>query len=268
MTNKKNKHTLLMGILNTTPDSFYEKSRCLTLDKATSHAINLINDGADIIDIGGESSRPNAEIVDEAREIKRVIPVIKKIRNINSKIPISIDTIKPKVAIKAMESGASIINDISGFQNDKMVDVAKYYNCKICVMHMQNSPKTMQINPRYENGIVKSLIRWFENRVESLINKGIDKNNIILDPGIGFGKTANDNLNILKNIEIFKSLGFPILIGISRKSFMAKLLNKKTEDLLPPTLAINTQLIRENVDIIRVHDVKEHKSVIDIINNL
>jgi dihydropteroate synthase len=258
------KKTLLMGILNVTPDSFYAKSRCNSLESAMSRAQEMINEGVDIIDIGGESSRPGANEVSEEEEIRRVLPVIQKIKKIDPNLIISIDTVKPSVAKVAVEAGATLLNDISGFREGDMIDLAISSQIHICLMHMQNTPKTMQINPQYKNGVISDLMKWFEQKIDILLTKGIDENQIIIDPGIGFGKTVEDNLTILKNIKKFQTLGFPLLLGISRKSFMGKLLNKTTDTLLPATLGINMHLIRENINILRVHDVKEHRELIEI----
>ena len=264
---QKNK-TLLMGILNVTPDSFYDKSRCFSFEKAVKRAKQIIKNGADIIDIGGESSRPGAESVSEEEEINRVIPVIKEIQKFKKKIPISVDTVKPKVARLSLENGATLLNDISGFHNEEMIDLAKSFRCHLCVMHMQNSPKTMQVNPSYEKGVVTEIIRFFQKKVNELLKKGIEKDKIILDPGIGFGKSVEDNLDIIRNIETFKSLGFPLLFGISRKSFMGKILNKKPKDLLLSTLVLDMLLTIKHIDIIRAHDIREHKDLIELISKI
>jgi dihydropteroate synthase len=253
-----------MGILNVTPDSFYSKTRSHSLELAILRAKQMIDEGADIIDIGGESSRPGADKVSEEEEEKRVIPAIQEIKKINSDIIISLDTVKPKVARLGLENGVDLLNDISGFGNDEMVELAKNSHSHLCVMHMQNSPKTMQINPQYKNGVIDDLLQWFEKKINILLTKGIDQSKIIIDPGIGFGKTVEDNLTILKNINSFKIFGLPILIGISRKSFMGKLLNKNTDNLLYATLAINMLLLRENINILRVHDIKEHRDLVEI----
>jgi dihydropteroate synthase len=257
------KTPLIMGILNITPDSFYEKSRYLNPEEAILRAKKMIKEGADIIDIGGESTRPGAIPLSEKEEINRIIPIVENLKNTVKKT-ISIDTTKPKVAQIAIENGVSLINDISGMQNPEMIEIAKTYKVDICVMHMQKKPQNMQENPYYEKGIISELLYWFDRKIENLISLGIDESKIIIDPGIGFGKTVNDNIEILKNIKKFKSFNKRLLIGVSRKSFMSKILNKKTDDLLAATLAINYILINNGVDIIRVHDVKEHKDLIQI----
>lgn len=257
--------TKLMGILNMTQDSFYERSRTDSLTQAIERAIQFQQEGADLIDIGGESSRPNACAVSESEELKRVIPLIKELKNTLS-IPLSIDTMKPNVAKAAIQAGASLINDITGFSNPHMIEIAKESNLDICVMHMQGTPETMQKNPHYPNGIIPFLNAWFNEKIETLLTKGIKSEKIILDPGIGFGKTIADNLAILHNLPVFKQLGFRLLLGVSRKWFLGQITKKPTQELLAATLVANTIAISNNVDIIRVHDVKEHRSVLDFMD--
>lgn len=259
--------TKLMGILNATPDSFYDKGRYSTFDAAIERGIQIYNEGADLIDIGGESTRPGSLAVDEAQELERVIPIISAL-HAKIPIPISIDTQKPKVAQAAIEAGASFINDVSGFHDPLMQEIAASSGVTICVMHMQGNPRTMQNNPQYPEGIMAHLLDWFEQRVEILLRSGIDQRQIVLDPGIGFGKTVDDNLEIIQNLPRIRALGFPLLVGVSRKSFMGKILNKTAIELLPATIAVNTLLIQSRVDIIRVHDVREHRGVIDLLMNI
>lgn len=254
--------TKLMGILNATPDSFFNKFP--NLDAAIEHAKKIYTDGADIIDIGGESTRPGAQKIPENEELARTIPLIKALHTIIP-IPISIDTCKPKVAAEAVNAGATLINDVCGFSDPAMQEVAASSNVDICVMHMQGTPETMQLNPHYPEGIIPNIINWFEKQIELLISKGVKENHIILDPGIGFGKTVAHNLEIIQNLPKLKNMGFRLLLGVSRKSFMSKILNKTAADLLPATIAVNTILIMSHVDIIRVHDVSEHRGVIDIL---
>lgn len=253
-----------MGILNSTPDSYYVPSRKKTFDEAINHGIQLWRDGADIIDIGGESTRPNAEKVSEEEELKRVIPLIKELSKLQP-LPISIDTMKPTVAEKALAAGASIINDVSGFRDPNMRELAAASQAKICVMHMQGSPQSMQDSPYYKEGVVVALLHWFETILEDLAISGIKNHQIILDPGIGFGKTVADNLEIIHNLRKFKAIGFPLLLGISRKSFIQKILGLPSTDVLPATLAISSMAIVSGVDYIRVHDVKEHRQAISIL---
>lgn len=255
--------TQLMAILNTTPDSFYEGSRAATVSDAIDRALTFERDGADILDIGGESTRPGAPPVDEEEELRRVIPVIEGLQG-KLTIPISIDTTKPNIARAAIEAGARFLNDISGFSNPEMVMLAAESKLDICVMHMHGTPKTMQVDlPHYEGGVVSSLLHWFEKRVDQLTREGVNPKQIAIDPGIGFGKTVADNLEIIHNLHLFKKLGFRVLLGASRKSFLSKILGKQAPELLPATLAVSTLAIEQDIDILRVHDVKEHRSIID-----
>lgn len=256
--------TKIMGILNVTPDSFFDKGQFFNPDAANAQGIRICSDGADIIDIGGESTRPGAHPVSTQDELDRVLPVIKAIRSASA-IQISIDTRKPLVARAAIEAGATLINDVSGFTDPAMQEIAAASNVEICVMHMQGTPQTMQNNPNYPEGIIPHLICWFESQVNLLIKRGVLEKHIILDPGIGFGKTVADNLEIIENLPKLKAIGFPLLLGVSRKSFMSKILNKSASELLPATIAINTLLVMSGIDVIRVHDVSEHRSVVDLL---
>lgn len=253
-----------MGILNVTPDSFFDQGRFYALEDAIQHGKEMCEQGADLIDIGGESTRPGAPIVDEKEELKRVIPVIKALHSV-LQIPISIDTRKPIVAVAAVEAGASMINDVSGFRDPAMQEIAASADVDICVMHMQGTPQTMQKDPKYPEGVVPHIMNWFECQVELLIKRGVKEKHLILDPGVGFGKTVKDNLEIIQNLSTFKSLGFPILVGISRKWFIGKILNMKTSELLGATLAFNAGLLMQGVDMIRVHDVKEHRNLMKLL---
>jgi dihydropteroate synthase len=252
-----------MGIVNVTPDSFYDGGKySASVDTAVAHALTLIKEGADILDIGGESSRPGAVPVTEQEEKKRVIPVIETVRT-ESNIPISVDTYKSKIAEAALKAGANWINDITGFSNDEaMLCIAAENECPVIIMHMQGKPQTMQNDPVYQN-VVNDLLGFFKNRISALAKNGIKK--IILDPGIGFGKTVKHNLEILNRIDEFKQLGFPVMIGASRKSFIGKLLNEKVENRLAGSLAVLNWLIIKDVDLIRVHDVKESKQSLKIL---
>lgn len=256
----------IMGIVNVTPDSFYDGGKYSnSVNDSIRHALKLIDDGADILDIGGESSRPGAVSVSETEEIDRIIPVIEGIRS-QSDIPISVDTYKSIVAKYALSSGANWINDISGFRfDDTMVEIAAKYSCPVIVMHMQGSPQSMQLNPKYEN-VVSELFEFFNERIDYLNQNNI--NNIIIDPGIGFGKTLNHNLEILNHIERFKEFRLPLLIGASRKSFVGTILNESVENRLIGSLAVLSWATFKGADIIRVHDVKESVNTIKIINSI
>lgn len=259
--------TRLMGILNVTPDSFFDKGRYFDHLLAIDRGKKIYQEGADIIDIGGESTRPGATPVETSEELQRVIPVVKALRSAVP-IPISIDTRKAEVAAAAVEAGATLINDVSGFIDPAMQEIAASKEIDVCVMHMLGTPQTMQDKPIYPDGIISHLLEWFEAQVTRLTKRGIKESRIILDPGIGFGKTVDDNLKIIHNLPRLKALGFPLLLGISRKSFLSKILNKSALELLPATIAVNTLLIISKVDIIRVHDVPEHRAAIDVISKM
>lgn len=258
-------HTKLMGILNTTPDSCYDQGRWFEPSIAIQRGIQIYREGADLLDIGGESTRPGATPVSESEEMRRVIPVIKALKK-EIPISISIDTMKAKVAEAAIEAGATFINDVSGFRDTEMLRLAASTQLPVCVMHMYEDPLTMQNNPYYSKGIMPFLVDWFKERIDLLLKHGIAESNIILDPGIGFGKTVADNVEILKNLNILKNLGFPLLIGLSRKSFLGKIVNKTYPDLLPVTLAAHTLAIKARVDYIRVHDISENRDIIDLLD--
>ena len=251
-----NRKPLVMGILNVTPNSFSDGGRHDKFLKAIAHAIKMEEEGADIIDIGGESTRPCAKPVDIEEELKRVIPVIEGIRK-KSNIIISIDTYKSAVAGKAISAGANIINDISGLRFDNnMVRLASETQVPVIVMHMLGNPQNMQNDPSYTN-LMEELISFFQDRVDVLTSNGINKNNIILDPGIGFGKTVDQNFKIIRELNRIVNLGFPVLVGPSRKSFIGNILNLPTDDRIEGTAATVTAAILNGSRIVRVHDVKE-----------
>lgn len=254
----------IMGILNATPDSFLEASRVETVEKAIALGRQMEREGADILDVGGESTRPNATPVSQEEELLRVIPVIKALKE-EVQIPLSIDTYKPAVAEAALDAGASIINDISGFRDPAMRRLAAASGAPICLMHMQGIPQTMQQNPSYQEGIIPHLLAYFHAQVELLLQSGVNEKQIIVDPGIGFGKTVADNLQIIDNLALLKAMGFPVLVGLSRKAFMAKILQKPAAELLPATLAMNTVVVLAGIDILRVHDVAEHRDILNLL---
>ena len=276
----------IMGILNVTPDSFYDGNKYYSngksiqtsteksTEKAVAQAKKMILEGAKIIDVGGESSRPGSEPVSFEEELRRVIPVITKISRQHPKIVISVDTCKPKVAEGAIRAGADIINDITGLKDPQMCEVGAKHNVPVIIMHMKGNPKTMQENPKY-NDVVDDIKFFFKSQIQKAKLYGIKQ--IILDPGIGFGKTLDHNLEIIRRLNEFnefKELGYPVLIGVSRKSFISMLNirnhNKSlsAEDRLPGTVAANVMSIINGANIIRVHDVKEHNQMIDLIMEL
>lgn len=243
--------------MNITDDSFFDGGRYNTFEKALERGIELANSGADVIDIGGESTRPGAEPVPLELELKRVIPVIKELSRIVS-VPISIDTYKSEVAKQAIDAGASIVNDISGLRFDpNMPYVIKETKVSFVLMHIKGTPKDMQLNPYYEN-TVEEIKDYFRSSLEQLEMMGIDVSKAIIDVGIGFGKRVEDNILLLRHIDEFKAFGLPILVGTSRKSFIGKLLGDvPPSDRLVGSLATYAWLYFKRVDHIRVHDVKE-----------
>jgi len=250
------KRTYIMGVLNVTPDSFYDGGKYFDYEKAIERAKEMEKEGADIIDVGGESSRPFSKRIDAKEEKKRVIPVIEAIAK-EIKIPVSIDTYKPSVAKAAIEAGASLINDITGLR--KGVDrIAAEYDVPVVIMHMKGRPETMQINPSYED-VNAEILEFLQRRVDKAIKVGIEENKIIIDPGIGFGKRQKDNIRILSHLIEFKSLGYPILIGASRKSFIGNILGLPPEERLEGSLAAAALAIANGADIIRCHDVMATK---------
>ncbi|MFA6916190.1 MAG: dihydropteroate synthase [Parachlamydiales bacterium] len=257
-------HTKLMGILNATPDSSLDKGKHFSFEKAIQRAHEIYQQGADIIDIGGESTRPGAAPVSLEEEIQRVIPLIKEVRQ-SIPLPISIDTIKWQVAAAAVNAGATFINDVSGFRDPEMRRVGVESEATLFVMHMQGEPRTMQKDPSYSQGVIKEISTWLMERVGELLEQGAHKDKIYLDPGIGFGKTVAHNLEIVHNFAELKKLGFPLLLGLSRKSFMGKINNKSYEELLPESLAMHTIACMNGIDILRVHDVKESRDIINLL---
>lgn len=253
--------TYIMGILNVTPDSFSGDGVYQDIDKAVEIAERMVEDGADIIDIGGESTRPGSKPVAIEEEIKRAIPVIKKLSK-RIKALISIDTAKPEVARIALDSGASIVNDITGLgAGQKMIDVVKGYRAKVVAMHIKGTPQTMQDNPEYGN-LLQEIKEKLRDIIEKAVTGGLRKENIIIDPGIGFGKTLEHNLLILNRLFEFKELGQPILVGPSRKSFIGKLTSADTDKRIFGTVASVAIAIKNGADIVRVHDVKEIKQAV------
>jgi len=255
------KRTKVMGIINVTPDSFYSGSR-VSETELLEKVEEMIKNGVDVIDIGGESTRPGADPVPLEEEIRRTVTAVKLVRK-HFDIPISVDTYKSEVARLSLEEGADIINDISALRFDeKMVDVASHYKCPVIIMHMKGTPKTMQENPEYKD-VVGEITDFFKERIEFAKSHGIEQ--LILDPGIGFGKKLEHNLAIFKHIEKFKELGYPILIGASRKSMIGMILNLPPEERLNGTLALTAYCVMHGIDFVRVHDVKENVEVVKVL---
>ena len=260
--------THIMGVLNVTPDSFSDGGAYLEVDSAIVHARSMVVDGATILDIGGESSRPGAEPVPIDVELNRVLPVIRALKSEQLDIPISIDTTKAEVAQKALEAGAHIINDITALQGDSaMADVAVEMEAGVILMHMKGTPRTMQQSPVYED-VVKDIYHNLQDWIDRSVDKGIEPNRIIIDPGIGFGKTTEQNIQILKKLSVFKQLNRPILIGTSRKSFIGKLLDLPVTDRVEGTIATVCWSIVQGANIVRVHDVKAVSRAVKMIDVL
>ena len=245
---------LIMGIVNATPDSFSDGGNYRAPEDAIAHGLRLAAEGADIIDIGGESTRPYSEPVSAEQEIERVVRVVQGIAA-KTDVPISIDTSKAVVATAAIQAGAEVINDVTGLTGDpNMLKVAADSGVGVCAMHMQGTPATMQDNPQYEN-VVQEVLEYLEQRKAGLLEAGIPLEKICLDPGIGFGKTHEHNLELLAGCEAFLELGCPILIGHSRKGFIGKLLNDKQAERDSGTLAISLLMAQKKIHILRLHQV-------------
>ena len=263
----KKKQSLIMGILNITPDSFSDGGDFFEKNIAIDRALEMVEQGADIIDIGGESTRPFSDSVSLKEEISRVIPVIEGICK-ESDVCISIDTTKSKVASEALEAGASLINDISAMEIDSlMVDVALKFNCPIVLMHMKGIPKNMQDNPQYQS-LISDIKEYLLARIDFVVSKGIDRNKIIIDPGIGFGKTVENNFEIINNLDQFVKMNFPVLLGASRKSFIGASLNLPEKDRLEGSIAANIIGLQKGAKIFRVHDVVETNRAMVIANKI
>jgi len=252
---------LIMGILNLTPDSFSDGGRFYTVQSAVDQAKRLEDQGADILDIGGESTRPYSQVVSESDELDRVVPVLERLQG-KIAIPISIDTMKAKVASAAIELGAEIINDVSGLESDpEMIEVARARQAGVCAMHMQGTPQTMQDNPAYTD-VVADVLDYLKSRDRWLVEQGIAPERICLDPGVGFGKTHAHNLELLQNASAFHATGRPILVGHSRKGFIAKVLGNKDLDRCFGTVGVSLALALHRIQILRVHDVAANKQAL------
>jgi len=246
---------LVMGVVNVTPDSFSDGGEFLDPEMAIAHAKKLVKEGADILDIGGESSRPGSDTLPAKEELERIVPVLEGIID-DVNVLISVDTCKPRVARKVLDMGAHIINDITGLTSAELAGVVARHEAGIVIMHMQGTPKTMQKSPRYDD-VVADILRFLRERVKRAEKEGIRRESIIIDPGIGFGKTAEHNLEIISRLKEFKSLGLPVLVGASRKSFIGKVLDKDVDGRLSGGLAMLVMSIQNGASIVRAHDVRE-----------
>ena len=252
---------LLMGIVNVTPDSFSDGGQFLAQGAAVRHALQLAEDGADILDIGGESTRPGAERVSVYEELKRVVGVISELRP-QTDCLISIDTTKAEVARQALAAGADIVNDISGLTFDSaMPDVCAESDCGVIAMHILGTPQTMQADPQYDD-VADDVTAWLQKRLVDLTQHGIKAERIALDPGIGFGKTADHNVELLSSISTLRSLGRPVLIGHSRKRFLAKVLGRPVEERSAGTIGVAIAAAEQHADMLRVHDVRSTKDAL------
>ncbi len=245
--------TYVMGILNVTPDSFSDGGLFHDPGVAVDHAFEMAEQGADIIDIGGESTRPGAPSVARREEARRVCSVLRGLGNL--KIPVSVDTSKPAVAEEALDAGASMINDVAGGRSRKMLDLAAKMQCPVCLMHMRGSPRTMQKDPKYGD-VVEDICGYLDKQVNSAVKAGVRHENVIIDPGIGFGKTVAHNLALINRLDEFRCLGLPVLVGPSRKSFIGKTLGLDVDQRLEGTAGAVAAAIDRGADIVRVHDVK------------
>ena len=257
------KRPLVMGILNVTPDSFSDGGRYMERERAIEHAREMVAQGADIIDVGGESTRPGAHPVSLKEEVDRVVPVVEALSR-KLEVPISVDTYKAPVAKMALERGAIMVNDISGLRfSPHMIDVVAQYRPWVVVMHMKGTPRDMQEAPWYED-VIGEVEGFFEERLRYLESHGISREKVILDPGIGFGKRLEDNLSLLRNIDRFLHLGCPIMVGPSRKSFIGTVLDLPVEERLEGTLAAVSIAVFQGAQIVRVHDVQPPRRVVDL----
>jgi len=254
-----------MGILNVTPDSFSDGAQYRSPQEAVNAALRMMQDGADLIYVGGESTRPGAPPVSIEEELRRVMPVIEDL--IAKDIPTSIDTRKPEVARKALLAGAKVLNDVTGLRNEQMLQAAAESDCSVCIMHMQGDPQTMQANPTYDD-VVREIKQWLITQAKNAEERGIAKERIWIDPGIGFGKTLEHNLTLLRNLEQFVQSGYPVLIGVSRKSFLGKITEEAlpTNDRVEASLAAQCVAQMKGAKIIRAHDVKQARRAVDVVS--
>lgn len=247
---------LVMGIVNVTPDSFSDGGLYCEPEKACEQALTLVEEGADLLDIGAESSRPGARALPLEEELQRLIPVIEQIRQ-HTDIAISVDTYKPEVMRAAIQAGADIINDIYALQYPTALETAAALKVPVCLMHMLGKPQTMQNNPQYPGGLIEEMKRFFVERIQACDNAGLDRNMLLLDPGFGFGKTVQDNLQLIQKLDEFTEFNLPILLGVSRKSTIGTVLNKPINQRLIGGITLAVQAAIQGAELIRTHDVEE-----------
>jgi dihydropteroate synthase len=259
---------LLLGIVNITPDSFSDGGRFFDTEAAVAHALRLVEEGADLLDIGGESTRPGSHAVTLDEELSRVVPVVRRLAALTS-VPLSVDTSKAEVARQALEAGAHVINDITALQGDPaMPQVVRTFGAGVILMHMQGTPATMQADPRYED-VVAEVSAFLQARLQACVDVGIAGSRVVLDPGIGFGKTSEHNVRLLAHLEELQRLGRPVCLGVSRKGFLGKVLDRPLEQRLAGSLAAACYaLIRGSAQILRVHDVAETRDAVVLLSSV
>jgi dihydropteroate synthase len=257
--------TLVMGILNVTPDSFSEGGRFFDTEEATKHAARMVADGADFVDVGGESTRPGSDPVPADEELKRVLPVIERLREEIPGVPISIDTRKADVAASALDAGASIVNDVSAGTDPDMIDVVRQRDAAVVLMHMKGEPKTMQEDPTYEDVVVE-VHEYLRERIEAAEFAGIEAERIAVDPGIGFGKGLAHNLELIRRVDAFLDLGRPVLVGPSRKRFVGTILDLPEDQRVEGTIGAVAWMVTRGVHMVRVHDVREVSRAVRVID--
>ena len=245
----------VMGIVNNTPDSFSGDGFAGDVAGAIALGNSMFDAGADVVDVGGESTRPGAKTVPKDVEVSRIIPIIEELARLHPG-RISVDTMKPEVAEAALFAGASIVNDVSGLRSQGMIEAVAEHDAGVIIMHMRGEPRTMQVNPGYKD-VVKEIKSFLEDRIAAAEDGGVSANRILVDPGIGFGKTVDNNLEILARLREFKSLGKPLVIGVSRKGFIGKVSGAPADRRLPGSIAVAVLAVTEGADVVRVHDVPE-----------
>ena len=257
--------TLVMGIVNVTPDSFSDGGSYASVDEAVKHATQMVADGADLLDVGGESTRPGSDVVSSEEEMHRVVPVIRRLVDEHPNVPVSVDTRKSDVARAALEVGATIVNDVSAGGDPSMFTAVAGTGAGMVLMHMKGEPKTMQDDPTYYD-VVAEVRGFLGERIEAALSAGIDLEQLCIDPGIGFGKTLEHNLAILHDIRAFHHLRVPLLVGPSRKRFIGTLIGAEVDDRIGGTAGVAAWCAAERVDIVRVHDVKEMTRVVRVVD--
>ena len=254
---------LVMGVVNITPDSFSDGGKFLATNAAIDHGLQLIEEGADILDIGGESTRPGAEPVNIAEELRRVLPIIQAMQRKN--VPISIDTMKPEVMKAAIQAGVSMVNDVNALRADGAVEICAESNVGVCLMHMQGSPRTMQLEPTYSD-VVAEVKTFLLDRAQACERAGIARDRIVIDPGFGFGKNREHNLTLLRRLKEFRELGYAVLAGLSRKSVLGKITGQEVVSRVPASVAAAMLAAQTGAHIVRVHDVRATKDALAILH--